>query len=41
VRVFLTDSKQEFKVPMNDCLKLTYGTKDVADMVDLEELNEP
>ena len=25
----------------DDCQKLTYGPADVADMVDLEELNEP
>lgn len=34
------DNKQ-FNVAYEDCQKLTYGACDVADMVDLEELNEP
>ena len=41
VTIDLVDSMQRVKAPMQNVLKLTYGPNDVADMVDLEELNEP
>lgn len=41
VTVDLVDSMQRVKAPIQNVLKLTYGPNDVADMVDLEELNEP